>query len=433
MLADSQGRTFRIVARPATGVKRLGVSPSGLSVILSPVKRDIEVDPSTTVQNYPSRSMPANSPNTTSSQSSNQSQSGEPLSRTNLYIRGLNPNTTDKDLVNLCNGFGKITSTKAIIDQTTNKCKGYGFVDFENPQAAELAVQALQNQGIQAQMAKNLHGFFQQQQEQDPTNLYIANLPMYFMEKNLENMFKEYGTVISTRILRKPDGQSRGVGFARMESKEKCDQIINAFNNKMLPGSTEPLLVKFADSGNKKKTTPTTLTPRLFTPGRDDAGISALQFAYEQQALAANLNGQFINYGVPTPTIMQAGLVPRGYTSVAATTPVTTYQMSSNPAATGWMPQYLVQPHQMQHMVTSSSHPGSGSTLDPSSVIPQLTTQMGQLQLSATSYLPTHYTQMYQASPQGTIFQPMGVPLDQEHTLIDDRTHHHFAYTSVPK
>ena len=56
------------------------------------------------------------------------------------------------------------------------------------------------------------------------------------MEKNLENMFKEYGTVISTRILRKPDGLSRGVGFARMENKEKCDQIINAFNNKMLPG-----------------------------------------------------------------------------------------------------------------------------------------------------------------------------------------------------
>ena len=56
------------------------------------------------------------------------------------------------------------------------------------------------------------------------------------MEKNLENMFKEYGTVISTRILRKPDGLSRGVGFARMENKEKCDLIINAFNNKIVPG-----------------------------------------------------------------------------------------------------------------------------------------------------------------------------------------------------
>ncbi|BFY97551.1 hypothetical protein BsWGS_00594 [Bradybaena similaris] len=314
-----------------------------------------------TPTNYPSRSMPANSPNTTSSQSSNQSQSGEPLSRTNLYIRGLNPNTTDKDLVNLCNSFGKITSTKAIIDQTTNKCKGYGFVDFENPQAAELAVQALQNQGIQAQMAK--------QQEQDPTNLYIANLPVYFMEKNLENMFKEYGTVISTRILRKPDGISRGVGFARMESKEKCDQIINAFNNKMLPGSTEPLLVKFADSGSKKKATPAVLTPRLFTPGRDDASISALQFAYEQQALAANLNGQYINYGVPTQAIMP-GLMPRAYTSMTASTPVTTYQMSPNPAATGWVPQYLVQPHQLSHILpTTALHPDVSAMLDPNALM----------------------------------------------------------------
>jgi len=301
--------------------------------------------------------MPANSPNTTSSQSSNQSQSGEPLSRTNLYIRGLNPNTTDKDLVNLCNSFGKITSTKAIIDQTTNKCKGYGFVDFENPQAAELAVQTLQGQGIQAQMAK--------QQEQDPTNLYIANLPIYFMEKNLENMFKEYGTVISTRILRKPDGLSRGVGFARMENKEKCDLIINAFNNKIVPGSTEPLLVKFADSGNKKKTTPTALTPRLFTPGRDDA----IQF-YEQQAALA-LNGQYINYGV-TPSLVPANILPRAYTSVAATTPVTTYTQMSNPTAGGWgMPQYVMQPHQMQHILPTAAgiHPDVSALMDPNALM----------------------------------------------------------------
>ena len=34
---------------------------------------------------------------------------------------------------------------------------GYGFVDFETNQAAEVAVQALQAQGIQAQMAKVSH------------------------------------------------------------------------------------------------------------------------------------------------------------------------------------------------------------------------------------------------------------------------------------
>lgn len=32
--------------------------------------------------------------------------------------------------------------------------KGYGFVDFESPVAAEAAVKALASQGVQAQMAK---------------------------------------------------------------------------------------------------------------------------------------------------------------------------------------------------------------------------------------------------------------------------------------
>lgn len=38
-----------------------------------------------------------------------------------------------------------------------------------------------------------------------------------------------------------------------MESKEKCEQIIQIFNGKALQGAKDPLLVKFADGGNKKK------------------------------------------------------------------------------------------------------------------------------------------------------------------------------------
>ena len=38
-----------------------------------------------------------------------------------------------------------------------------------------------------------------------------------------------------------------------MESKEKCEQIIQMFNGKALTGAKDPLLVKFADGGNKKK------------------------------------------------------------------------------------------------------------------------------------------------------------------------------------
>nr|BAH13073.1 unnamed protein product [Homo sapiens] len=101
------------------------------------------------------------SPSNSTPNSSSGSNGNDQLSKTNLYIRGLQPGTTDQDLVKLCQPYGKIVSTKAILDKTTNKCKGYGFVDFDSPSAAQKAVTALKASGVQAQMAK--------QQEQDPT------------------------------------------------------------------------------------------------------------------------------------------------------------------------------------------------------------------------------------------------------------------------
>ncbi|TKR77989.1 hypothetical protein L596_018869 [Steinernema carpocapsae] len=168
------------------------------------------------------------------------------LSETNLYIRGLDSNCTDDQLRSMCEEYGTIVSTKAIMDKATNQCKGYGFVDFESAESASNAVRALNERNIQAQMAK--------QQEQDPTNLYIANLPLDFTEEKLETLLHGEGTVISTRILRNQvDGSSRGVGFARMTSKENCDNIIQKMNGTILDGSALPLLVKLADSGRNKK------------------------------------------------------------------------------------------------------------------------------------------------------------------------------------
>lgn len=57
--------------------------------------------------------------------------------------------------------------------------------------------------------------FLTQQQEQDPTNLYLSNLPGNFNEHDLEQVLLPFGQVISTRILRDNNGVSKGVGFAR--------------------------------------------------------------------------------------------------------------------------------------------------------------------------------------------------------------------------
>ncbi|XP_017842000.1 protein alan shepard isoform X12 [Drosophila busckii] len=214
-------------------------------------------------------------------------QGGEQLSKTNLYIRGLQQNTTDKDLVNMCAQYGTIISTKAILDKTTNKCKGYGFVDFEQPAYAEGAVKGLQAKGVQAQMAK--------QQEQDPTNLYIANLPPHFKETDLEAMLSKYGQVVSTRILRDQQMNSKGVGFARMESREKCEQIIQMFNGNTIPGAKDPLLVKFADGGPKKKNLFKTPDPNA-RAWREGISAEGIPVAYDP---SMQQNGVSVNVGTP--------------------------------------------------------------------------------------------------------------------------------------
>ena len=50
--------------------------------------------------------------------------------------------------------FGPIISTKAILDKATNRCKGYGFVDFESPTSALAAVNELQSHGIQVAVCR---------------------------------------------------------------------------------------------------------------------------------------------------------------------------------------------------------------------------------------------------------------------------------------
>ena len=43
---------------------------------------------------------------------------------------------------------------KAIIDKQTNKCKGFGFIDFETNEDAQSAITQLQKKGFIAQLAK---------------------------------------------------------------------------------------------------------------------------------------------------------------------------------------------------------------------------------------------------------------------------------------
>ena len=57
---------------------------------------------------------------------------------------------------------------------------------------------------------KYFQNYLIKQQEQDPTNLYIANLPLTYKENDLEALLSKHGVVVSTRILRDVNGTSKG-------------------------------------------------------------------------------------------------------------------------------------------------------------------------------------------------------------------------------
>ncbi|XP_024260314.1 RNA-binding motif, single-stranded-interacting protein 1 isoform X3 [Oncorhynchus tshawytscha] len=348
---------------------------------------------------------PSPSTNSSTNNSSSSSTAGwEQLSKTNLYIRGLAPATTDHDLVKLCQPYGKIVSTKAILDKTTNKCKGYGFVDFDSPAAAQKAVTALKTSGVQAQMAKV------RQQEQDPTNLYISNLPLSMDEQELETMLKPFGQVISTRILRDSNGTSRGVGFARMESTEKCDSVISHFNGKFIktpPGVTvppEPLLCKFADGGQKKRQSQYTFLQNSRAWARDgDARLAGMTLTYDTTT-AAMQNGFYASpYSIGNRMIAQTSMSP--YLS-----PISTYQVQ-NPS---WVTH---QPYIMQHPPTSMMSP--------------LTQQMSHLSMGSTGTYMAANSMQGAYIPQYTHMQATNVPVEdnsQQQQVESSSDHSPYTY-----
>uniref|UniRef100_A0A452FG02 RNA binding motif single stranded interacting protein 2 n=1 Tax=Capra hircus TaxID=9925 RepID=A0A452FG02_CAPHI len=330
------------------------------------------------------------SPSSSTPNSSSVSTANDQLSKTNLYIRGLQPSTTDQDLVKLCQSYGKIVSTKAILDKTTNKCKGYGFVDFDSPSAAQKAVTALKASGVQAQMAK--------QQEQDPTNLYISNLPLSMDEQELEGMLKPFGQVISTRILRDTSGTSRGVGFARMESTEKCEAIITHFNGKYIktppgvPAPSDPLLCKFADGGPKKRQNQGKFVQNGRTwPRNGDMVRGPLG---DKNTNDIKMEWMGLPWFYPPPyNITPNRMLAQSALSPYLPSPVTSYQVRSRPEKgsvpnPSWMhhQSYLMQPSGSV-LTPGMDHPIS---LQPASMVGPLTQQLGHLSLSSTgTYVPT--------------------------------------------
>lgn len=64
------------------------------------------------------------------------------MSQTKIYVGNLSYNTTEDELRDYFAQFGTIEDIKLIIDFTTGRSKGFGFITFASAQESEAAVNA---------------------------------------------------------------------------------------------------------------------------------------------------------------------------------------------------------------------------------------------------------------------------------------------------
>ncbi|XP_078264692.1 ELAV-like protein 4 isoform X8 [Rhinoraja longicauda] len=165
----------------------------GLKMIISTMEPQVSNGPTTNTTNGPS----SNSRNCSSPM-----QTGVPTddSKTNLIVNYLPQNMTQEEFKSLFGSIGEIESCKLVRDKITGQSLGYGFVNYVDPKDAEKAINTLNGLRLQTKTIKVSYARPSSASIRD-ANLYVSGLPKSMTQKELEQMFSQYGRIITSRIL----------------------------------------------------------------------------------------------------------------------------------------------------------------------------------------------------------------------------------------
>jgi len=221
---------------------------------------------------------------------------------TNLYVKNLDPETTQEEFEILFNKFGAVTSAAVSFDEE-GKSKGFGFVNFERHEEAQDAVDALhevEQNGRKlfvtraqkkAEREEELRRSYEQAKMEKMSkyqgvNLYIKNLEDDIDDDKLRAEFEVFGTVTSAKVMRDEKASSKGFGFVCFSTPEEATKAVAEMNNKMI--GSKPLYVSLAQRKEVRRQ-------------QLESQIAQRNQIRMQQAAAAGLPGGYINGPVYYP------------------------------------------------------------------------------------------------------------------------------------
>jgi len=188
---------------------------------------------------------------------------------TNCFVKNFGDELDDDQLRDLFKKFGEITSAVVMRDND-GKSTGFGFVAFSTPEAAEAAVENMNNYELpisknkltvcraqkKSERQTELKRRFEAQkaerlQHYQGINLYIKNLDESITDDDLRKHFSKFGNITSAKVMQDDDGRSKGFGFVCFEKPDDATKAIVEMNNRMI--GNKPLYVTLAQRKEDRK------------------------------------------------------------------------------------------------------------------------------------------------------------------------------------
>jgi len=198
-----------------------------------------------------------------------ESQNGQKTNQfTNVYVKNLTEDMdTDEKLEKYFSKYGKVVSAKVMVDDSGN-CKGFGFVNFEEPEEAEKACEDLNGKEInkkivyvgraqkkserQAELKKKFEKIKQERLNRyQGVNLYVKNLDDSITDEDLKKEFIQYGEISSAKVMTDSTGRSKGFGFVCFTCQSDATKAVSEMNNRII--GAKPLYVALAQRKDERK------------------------------------------------------------------------------------------------------------------------------------------------------------------------------------
>ncbi|TPX60701.1 hypothetical protein PhCBS80983_g01578 [Powellomyces hirtus] len=168
-----------------------------------------------------------------------------------IYVGSINFELTEVHIKAVFTQFGFVRSVSMTMDPMTGKHKGFCFVEYEVPEAAELALEIMNGADLGGRPLKvgrpnnYNHGIGANLPPPIPSRIYIANVNEFVSEENVESIFEAFGMIKACSLL--PDlllRKHKGNGYIEFEDEASADSAIASMNNFELGGL--PLRVRKA-------------------------------------------------------------------------------------------------------------------------------------------------------------------------------------------